>query len=295
MMPGCPLVINDWAGRMFEIHSLRIGELYIPQAGKLHRDPVHVWLVTDGRQHILVDSGMTDIKRVEEMLKVTGWGGGHAHIRRGLAEHGLTPDDIGHVVLTHMHFDHADNTDLFPNATVVVQKSELFHAIDPTPSHRPFFKGHIMAELLGRKRPKGLRLEDGDFELTEGFRVLHVPSHTPGMQVPVVTTAKGRAALVSDLGDHYKYWYPADPRATDKPTRFLGDTFMAGPIRSESERDWIAAMRRVMDNSDIVVPAHDFRIPMHMPADWWAIPESTEGDLCFAPIEDTAPDDALRA
>ena len=79
------------------------------------------------------------------------------------------------------------------------------------------------------------------------------------------------------------------------PFVVLGDTFMAGPIRSESERDWIAAMRRVMDNSDIVVPAHDFRIPMHMPADWWAIPESTEGDLCFAPIEDTAPEDALRA
>ena len=272
---------------MFEIHSLRIGELYIPQAGKLHRDPVHVWLVTDGHRHILVDSGMTDIKRIEEMLNVTGWGGGHEFIRKELAKHGLNPDDIGHVVLTHMHFDHADNTDLFPDATIVVQKAEMFHAVDPTPSQRPFFKGHIMAELLSRKRPKGLRLVDGDFELFESLRVIHVPSYTPGMQVPIVTTAKGKAALVSDLGDHYKYWYPADPRATDKPTRFLADTFLPGPIRSESERNWAAAMKRVMDNSDIVVPAHDFRIPKDMPADWWAIPESTEGGLCFAPPETT--------
>ena len=268
---------------MFEVHSLRIGELYLPQGGKIHRDPVHVWLVTDGRQHFLVDSGMTDIARIEEMLKVSGWGGGHAALRARLAEHGLTPDDISHLILTHMHFDHADNTDLFPNACVVVQREELFHAIDPTPSQRPFFKGHIMAELLSRKRPKGLRLVEGDFDFVEGIHVLHVPSHTPGMQVPIVTTAKGKVALVSDLGDHYKYWYPADPRATDKPTRYLADTFLPGPIRSESERDWAAAMQRVMDHTDIVVPAHDFRIPTDMPEDWWAIPDSTEGDIALVP------------
>lgn len=268
---------------MFEVHSLRIGELYLPQGGKIHRDPVHVWLVTDGKQHFLVDSGMTDIARIEEMLKVSGWGGGHAALRARLAEHGLTPDDISHVILTHMHFDHADNLELFPNSCIVVQRSELFHAIDPTPSQRPFFKGHIMAEMLGRKRPRGLRLVEGDFDFVEGIKVIHVPSHTPGMQVPIVTTAKGKVALVSDLGDHYKYWYPADPRATRTPTRYLSDTFLPGPIRSESERDWAAAMRRVLDNADIVVPAHDFRIPMHMPDDWWAVPESTDGDIAHVP------------
>lgn len=268
---------------MFEIHSLRIGELYLPQGGKLHRDPIHVWLVTDGKQHFLVDSGMAEIARIEEMLKVSGWGGGHAALRARLAEHGLTPDDISHVILTHMHFDHADNTGLFPNACVVVQRAELFHAIDPTPSQRPFFKGHIMAELLSRKRPKGLRLVEGDFDFVDGIHVLHVPSHTPGMQVPIVTTAKGKVALVSDLGDHYKYWYPADPRATDKPTRYLSDTFLPGVIRSESERDWAAAMQRVLDHADIVVPAHDFRIPNDIPNDWWAIPESTEGDIALVP------------
>lgn len=271
---------------MFEIHSLCIGELYLPQGGAIHRDPVHVWLVTDGKQHFLVDSGMTDIARIEEMLKVSGWGGGHEMLRKRLAEHGLTPDDISHVILTHMHFDHADNLELFPNATVVVQKDELFHAIDPTPSHRPFFKRHIQSEILGRKRPAGLMLVDGDVDFVEGIQILKVPSHTPGMQVPIVTTAKGKAALVSDLGDHYKYWYPADPRATRKPVRYLSDTFMAGPIRSESERDWCAAMRRVLDHADIVVPAHDFRIPKYMPNEWFAVPESNDGDIAHLPPGD---------
>jgi hypothetical protein len=103
------------------------------------------------------------------------------------------------------------------------------------------------------------------------------------MHVPIVTTARGKAALVSDLGDHYRYWFPDDPRATDKPMRFMAGSFLPSPIRSEGEREFVAAMRRVLDHADIVVPAHDFRIPKHMPAEWFAIPDSTAGDLALVP------------
>ena len=48
--------------------------------------------------------------------------------------------------------------------------------------------------------------------------------------------------------------------------------FCLAPIRSESERDWNAAMKRVLDHADIVVPAHDSRIPKRMPEEWFAIP-----------------------
>ena len=136
---------------------------------------------------------------------------------------------------------------------------------------------------MARKRATGLRLVDGDTEFLPGIRLLKVPSHTEGMQVVVVTTEKGRAALVSDLGDHYRYWFPADARATDTPQRSLTGAFLTGNIRSESERTWQAAMQRVLDNSDIVVPAHDFRIPVQMPDQWFAIPASTAGDLAHLP------------
>lgn len=65
----------------------------------------------------------------------------------------------------------------------------------------------------------------------------------------------------------------------------LNGDFLTGNIRSESERCWQASMRRCFDEADIVVPAHDFRIPMHISEDWWAIPESTAGDLAHTPIE----------
>jgi N-acyl homoserine lactone hydrolase len=42
-----------------------------------------------------------------------------------LAEAGLRPEDVGHVLLTHAHFDHAGNTDAFPNAVFYMQEREL--------------------------------------------------------------------------------------------------------------------------------------------------------------------------
>jgi hypothetical protein len=35
-------------------------------------------------------------------------------------------------------------------------------------------------------------------------------------------------------------------------------------------------MQRVMQAADIVVPAHDWRIPRQMPRDWFAVPPAAD-------------------
>ncbi|MBZ9646039.1 N-acyl homoserine lactonase family protein [Sphingobium sp. 3R8] len=272
----------------YRITSLRLGELYLPHGGSVMRDPVHCWLVRGDGRTILVDSGMADIPTIHKRLRVGGTGGGHPALVAALAGEGLTPADISHVVLTHMHFDHADNLDLFPDACIVVQRAEMLAAVDPVPSQRVFYWRSTLDNLMARKRPAQLMLLDGDHQLFPGIRLLSVPSHTEGMQVVIVDTAKGKAAIVSDLGDHYRYWFPADARATSHPQRSLTGAYLTGNIRSESERDWQRAMRRVQDNSDIVIPAHDFRIPRNIPDEWFAIPDSTDGDLAHEPPEPAA-------
>ncbi|MEA2915588.1 MAG: N-acyl homoserine lactone hydrolase [Bradyrhizobium sp.] len=257
---------------MFEVHSLKMGELLIPEDGALLFDPVYVWLITDGKTRMLVDGGMPEIAEINRRLKVNGAGGGHAGLREALATAGTTPDQINAVIVTHLHYDHGANLDLFPSATVIIQRDELRHAVDPVPTQRLFYFKEALIGLLGRGRPRHLRVVDGDFELTEGIRILKVPGHTPGMQIPVVTTARGKAAIVSDLGDHYKNWYPADARATRHPQRYLADAFLPGGIRSEDERTYLKSMQRVMDATDIVIPAHDTRIPMHVPQQWFELP-----------------------
>ncbi len=98
------------------------------------------------------------------------------------------------------------------------------------------------------------------------------PGHTPGMQAVLVRTARGIVGLVSDLGEEYGSWFPADPRATRSPINAMRDAFRPGSIRSESELTYSASMRRVLTRADIVVPAHDDLIPRTMPEQWWALP-----------------------
>ncbi len=273
---------------MFEIHSLKIGELLIPEDGALLFDPVHVWLVTDGRTRILVDGGMPDIAEVSRRLKVNGAGGGHASLRAQLAAKGVAPDQIDLVVVTHLHYDHGGNLDLFAEACVVIQRDEMTHAVDPVPTQRPFYFKEALIDLMARKRPRKLRIIDGDLELMEGIKLLKVPGHTPGMQIPVVTTARGKVALVSDLGDHYRNWFPADPRATRHPLNYLADSFLPSGIRSETERTYLASMRRAKEACDILIPAHDTRIPMDVPGEWFELPSADRPEPPLIRLDEAA-------
>jgi glyoxylase-like metal-dependent hydrolase (beta-lactamase superfamily II) len=261
---------------MFEIHSLHLGELLIPQGDSFLRDPIHCWYVTDGKTRILVDSGMPDAAELKRRLNVDGKGGGHAALKEALAAAGTSPDQIDLVVLTHLHFDHAWNLDLFPQATVVIQRDEMIHAMDPVATQRIYYFKESLIHLLNLKRPSRLRIVNGDIDLLEGFKLLKVPGHTPGMQAAIVTTSRGNVGLVSDLGDNYRCWYPADPRASDKPMRFMAGNYLPGTIRSESERAYVDSMVRVKAVADIVVPAHDARIPKIMPRDWFELPAGGE-------------------
>jgi glyoxylase-like metal-dependent hydrolase (beta-lactamase superfamily II) len=82
---------------------------------------------------IVVDTG---VKATDENGKVRGRkieGGGPAPILSGMAEYGVSPGEVDYVILTHLHWDHADNNEMFPNAEFLVQKDELEHAQDPIP------------------------------------------------------------------------------------------------------------------------------------------------------------------
>lgn len=257
---------------LFQIRTLHIGDLMVPWAHATIEEPIHCWLVTDGTRHILVDTGAPDPAEMKRRLNVDAKGCGPQALADALRAEGVAPEAIQTVVLTHLHFDHAWNLELFPTAQVVVQRDELVHAMDPVPTQRIYYLRETLAAVLARKRPKTLLLVDGDMELMPGITLMQAPGHTPGMQAAIVATARGKAALVSDCGDNYANWYPADADANPTPLRYLGQDFLPGAIRSEGELAYAASMRRILDHADIVVPAHDIRIPRRMPEQWFARP-----------------------
>ena len=259
---------------MFRIRTLHLADLMVPWAHATIQEPIHCWLVTDGERHIVVDTGVPGPDDMRRRLNVDSKGGGPDSLVAALQAEGVAPDAVQTVVLTHLHFDHAWNLELFANAQLVVQRDELIHAMDPVPTQRIYYLRETLAAVLGRRRPKGLLLVDGDTELMPGLAVMKAPGHTPGMQAALVNTERGVAALVSDCGDNYANWYPADPDVNPRPLRYLGQDFLPGAIRSEGELTYANSMRRVLARADIVVPAHDERIPRRMPEQWFAKPPS---------------------
>jgi glyoxylase-like metal-dependent hydrolase (beta-lactamase superfamily II) len=125
-------------------------------------------------------------------------------LRKQLAEHGVEPDAVTDVILTHAHYDHAVNFTLFPNATVSIGDQELNWAAAQPPGFNPLPELYVR-ELVALPRLR--RLHAGDTVLP-GLFAHAAPGHTPGHlvfvlqdhPVPVIFTgdsAKNRAELLS--------------------------------------------------------------------------------------------------
>jgi glyoxylase-like metal-dependent hydrolase (beta-lactamase superfamily II) len=77
--------------------------------GTTIKAPCLGWLLHNGSEWVLVDTGPWDPERAEKYHAYEMIGSGPEAVRRGLKDHGLEPDDIEHVLLTHLHWDHVAN------------------------------------------------------------------------------------------------------------------------------------------------------------------------------------------
>jgi glyoxylase-like metal-dependent hydrolase (beta-lactamase superfamily II) len=147
-----------------------------------------------------------------------------AGIIAALAAAGFAPEDIGTVVLTHMHGDHiggltaGDGTPTFANASYVTGQAEFDHW---AAQNNEGFEAKIMP-LADRFTFIG---DEG--EAAPGITGMAAFGHTPGHMVYRVASGDRQLLLMADLANHY-VWSVAYP---DWEVRFDADKAAAARSR----------------------------------------------------------------
>lgn len=170
---------------------------YTRDVGTIVRIPRIIWVLR-GPTTVVVDTSVPAGQRAAEFIGEDFSRTKDQEPRNALAAAGIDPKDVETVILTHLHWDHAGNCDLFPDARVVVQQDELRYAIAPG----RFFRRAFLAPQSGWGVPPyllpNLETVAGERQLHPGLRVVPVPGHTPGSQAVVVDTDHGSFCVGGD-------------------------------------------------------------------------------------------------
>jgi glyoxylase-like metal-dependent hydrolase (beta-lactamase superfamily II) len=152
------------------------------------------------------------------------------------------------VIISHVHWDHLDGVDLFPNAHVWIQKDEYEHYVGPNGTARD--RGIDTADaasLAALRRAGRVTLINGDDrEIIPGITVYTGGRHTYASQYLGVATRDGTVVLASDDAVMYENIEKRIPIAG----RFaLGDT-----IANLNAQD---RMHRIAGDARRIFPGHD--------------------------------------
>ncbi len=153
-----------------------------------------VWLIRGEGRVILVDAGFyrkefLDTWKVKDFRKPSD----------AVAAFGVRPEDVTDVVVTHMHWDHADGADLFPNARVWVQKAEYQFYLAPKNQLRTGVFPSTVKMFQAIQRAGRLQLVDGDSQkVARGVTAFIGGRHTKESQYVSVYAQTGLVVLASD-------------------------------------------------------------------------------------------------
>jgi glyoxylase-like metal-dependent hydrolase (beta-lactamase superfamily II) len=197
----------------YEAYALRFATTTLQKAGRYHRyasygEPdadvpldFYFWLVRNEDRVVLVDTGFG-----HERGAVLGY---HHDVPPLdlLARFGVRGEDVDHVVLTHMHFDHIGNVGLFPNATFSISGAEYDFWTGPFADRdhlRIATEPDEVASVAALHEAGRLTFVPDRLELFPGLVATTVRGHTAGQMIVEVATDSGRVVLASDAIHFYE-------------------------------------------------------------------------------------------
>jgi len=210
---------------------------------------LYLWLVLGGEKPILVDAGLTDIDEMNRgaahVLREPITQGKNESSRAQLRKFGLAPEDVGHVFVTHLHFDHVDDLLQYKNAKVYVGRREWEGCLAGAPGW-----GHsrIVREFSTNPQCKKRLVLVEDQEILPGIESFWIGGHTPGSTAYSIRTAHGRAAITGDT------------------VSLLANFERNVPVGVYANLDeCVAAMKKIRGRADVVLPSHDPGTPDRWP------------------------------
>lgn len=199
-----------------------------------------VWLIRGAGRTILVDTGFNReaaAQRRRDFIRCP---------TEGLRELGVAPEDVTDIIITHLHYDHAGNAPLFPNARFHLQAREMQAATGPDMRHkvcRHAYEVEDVVHMVRQNFRERVRFVDGDAQVAPGVTLHLVGGHTRGLQIVRVSTARGWLVLASDAVHYYANVVKAMP--------FPGVVDVPALIEA-GERALVLA-----SHGDMVIPGHD--------------------------------------
>jgi glyoxylase-like metal-dependent hydrolase (beta-lactamase superfamily II) len=232
-------------------HERNASENFI--GGDPHDGPMpldyFVWLVRGGERMLVVDTGFsaaTAARRARNHLRCP---------TEGLRMLGVEAGAVRDVVITHLHYDHVGNFDLFPAASFHLQDDELSYATGRHMRYPVFGGAFDVEDVVGmvRNAYRGrVQFHQGDSELFPGISLHLIGGHTKGLQVVRVATRRGWLVLASDASHFY---------ANMEQTRPFPIVYSVADMVQGYRR-----LRELAESPAHIIPGHDPLVLRRYPA-----------------------------
>jgi glyoxylase-like metal-dependent hydrolase (beta-lactamase superfamily II) len=219
-----------------------------PHDGPMPMD-YFVWLVRGHGREIVVDTGFNAAAAAKRARRIT------LPVEEGLALMGVNVAEVQNVAITHLHYDHVGNFDLFPAATFHLQDLEMHYATGRCMAVEAMRHAYELEDVVGMVRrvyAGRVRFHDGDGEIAPGVTLHHVGGHTMGLQIVRVATRRGWVVLASDASHYY---------ANMEQSRPFPIVYNVGDM----VEGWHRA-RALADSAAHVIPGHDPLVLERYPA-----------------------------
>jgi len=206
----------------FEIYALKYAGpltssgallMWLQDWEKVEKRSYYIWCIKGDGESVIVDTGVSPELAEERGLA------GYVNPAVILSRIHVKADEIKHVILTHMHWDHAGGVSLFPKATFYMQEEEYRFWMHDKVAERPPLKPFIEKECF----------------LAQG--------HSIALQAVAVKTAKGTAIIGSDCAHTFRNY------REDWPSSFIFD--LVACMKTYDR------LRTRASSLDLIFPGHD--------------------------------------